>query len=872
MTDLEKAGNVSANIAWLPDAIIKQDAALPAHLVRLPGTHWAVWPWIGLRGAGFPARAVLELAAPECATAADAILEAEGHLEGVREQAIVSIRSELADASAERGAVLIKALRRLEKGKLPQAIEGAGELEAILTTLFDSSSQLETKRADFRIVFKAATDQLSKAIVDVARTDRFREAILWQNRSALHSSVDALLQMTADTNTRGSDRKRREELVANYMQRYCLKNDTIGFFGPVGWAQFVPDGPALVASPGTDLLAMRRVYFEVWGMDLLAQTLARDERFQPWIVPRRMSLARIEGTTLYAWPKEPIKLNQAQVEVFNSCDGMRTPKEIARQLLTAGVGGFRDEAQVFEALRQLQASDVISWTLEACVGPYPEQSLRSQLKRIGDPQLRAEAEGKLDQLETARALVAQAAGNPQQLDKALSHLEETFTALTGAAATRAAGRTYAGRTLVYEDCRRDIEVKVGPPALAALGEPLSLLLESARWFTHVVAETYRQAFGHLYSTMTNESEAAIEFNEFWSAARRMLFDEKDCLINPLAFEFQQRWAEVLDVPADEGRIEYRSAALRERVEAAFQAPRSGWFSARYHNPDVMIVAPDAEAVRRGDYLFVLGELHIGANSLGVPLFMEQHESPEEFLKAFDSDMPEPRLVPLVPKYWPTLTARLMLSLVTSRDYRLELAPGPFDVPAERVLTSGQLIVARTAQGELVVRTRDGLLSFDIIEAFATAISGEVANHFKLLCPAEHTPRVSFDRLVVCRETWRFAASDVWFAFEKEAPERFAEARRWAASHELPRFVFVKAAVEIKPFYLDLASPVYVELLGKVIRRCVERGLGEEAVVVTEMLPGPGESWLPDAAGERYASELRIVAFDLKDRQEPSPYK
>jgi len=67
----------------------------------------------------------------------------------------------------------------------------------------------------------------------------------------------------------------------------------------------------------------------------------------------------------------------------------------------------------------------------------------------------------------------------------------------------------------------------------------------------------------------------------------------------------------------------------------------------------------------------------------------------------------------------------------------------------------------------------------------------------------------------------------------------------------------------------LASPIYVELLGKVIRRCVEQGLGEEAIVVTEMLPGPGESWLPDAAGEHYTSELRIVAFDLKDRQKPT---
>jgi hypothetical protein len=313
-------------------------------------------------------------------------------------------------------------------------------------------------------------------------------------------------------------------------------------------------------------------------------------------------------------------------------------------------------------------------------------------------------------------------------------------------------------------------------------------------------------------------------------------------------------------------VHYRSKDLRGKVLEAFNAPPTAWSFSRYHNPDVMIVAPDAEAVRRGDYLFVLGELHIGANTLGVSLFMEQHPAPEELYRAVEFDMPDSRLVPLVPKYWPHVTPRLSQVLTTSRDYRLEMAPGPFDVPSGRILTSGQLIVTRTADGELVLRTRDGRLSFDIIEAFATAISGEIVNHFKLLSPAEHTPRISFDRLVVCRETWRFAASDIWFAFEKEAVERFAEARRWAGSHELPRFVFVKAAVEIKPFYLDLASPIYVELLGKVIRRCVERGLGEEAVVVTEMLPGPGESWLPDAAGERYTSELRIVAFDLKDHQ------
>jgi hypothetical protein len=69
-------------------------------------------------------------------------------------------------------------------------------------------------------------------------------------------------------------------------------------------------------------------------------------------------------------------------------------------------------------------------------------------------------------LEAARDRAAAAAGDPEALDGALGALEDTFVRLTDTEATRSAGKTYAGRGLVFEDCHRDIELVLGRPFLA----------------------------------------------------------------------------------------------------------------------------------------------------------------------------------------------------------------------------------------------------------------------------------------------------------------------------------------------------------------------------------------------------------------------
>lgn len=52
---------------------------------------------------------------------------------------------------------------------------------------------------------------------------------------------------------------------------------------------------------------------------------------------------------------------------------------------------------------------------------------------------------------------------------------------------------------------------------------------------------------------------------------------------------------------------------------------------------------------------------------------------------------------------------------------------------------------------------------------------------------------------------------------------------------------------------------------RVRRRCrptAESGPASAPITLTEMLPAPDQTWLPDAEGRRYTGELRIVALDL----------
>ena len=106
----------------------------------------------------------------------------------------------------------------------------------------------------------------------VARDSLLQTAVTWQNRAAMHNAVG---KIAAAAPAPPSRQRQREETVASYWQRYCAKNDTIGFFGPLAWGRFADDRPAVQARCG-QLVSERTVQFEAWAIQALAETLDAD--------------------------------------------------------------------------------------------------------------------------------------------------------------------------------------------------------------------------------------------------------------------------------------------------------------------------------------------------------------------------------------------------------------------------------------------------------------------------------------------------------------------------------------------------------------------------------------------------------------------
>ncbi len=688
-----------------------------------------------------------------------------------------------------------------------------------------------------------AAEESSGVLAGIARTERFRLAVAWQNHPVLETAIAPLLRHAGSRNGR---QRARERLVAAYWQRYCVKNETIGFFGPLAWARIDPLRTASAQRCGDRVVDRARVHLETWGVALLAGQLARDPALRPWLCPRRVPALRLDGDRVCRPDGTRELLSANDLALLAAADGSTTANELAARLPALDVPA---------GLTELSRRGLLVWDWALPAGTALEEELAEALRALPDAELTARIGAPLDRLRAVRAELEHGWDEPTAVVAGLAKLGALFTEATGAPPNRSAGRAYAGRTLAYLECRRGVSVELGTDFLDALA-PLGLLLDSVRWLTARIRALVLPQIQEAYTRVAARDDAPVTAATLWFACAPTLAASLDGLLAAAVGELHERWRRLLPYGDGDTDVRVTAESLRAGVLREFGAAGPGWAEARWCSPDVLIAAPGLAEFARGDGVLVLGELHAAMNATDYLATVAEHPAPDALLSAVDADFPLPRLL-LGPATG--VSMRNFPALIRPGDRWLALVPRQPLPRRGTVVAAGDLAVVGTGTD---LRLVDGDAEFDVLDLFAEAIKGRLLRHFTLF-PASlfhggRRPRITIDRLVVARRSWSFPAAELSFAGKYSEIERFLDARSWWARHGLPRFAFVKTPAETKPVYVDFASPVYVEVLAELVRRAARTGA---SVAFVEMLPGPEQCWLADSEGQRYAAEIRLVAVD-----------
>lgn len=692
----------------------------------------------------------------------------------------------------------------------------------------------------------------AEAVDALFLNDTFRTALTWQNPALMRAwGAGYAAALRRGERLRLSRRDRREALVARYAQRYCAKNDTVGFFGPVAWARFTDDGPDLVCRGSTDVRA-RSVHLEAWAVAALAEAMRRDPELLPHLPVRLDPASTFRDGVLRRANRRPHRVDAPGAAILAAVDGRRSVHEVSAAAARA-LPGEVSPADVLPVLLELDRKGVVHIGLTVPIDAHPEEHLRRQIGASPALSRRPGPLTTLDELDRVGRDAARA--GPDRLAAVLDRGDRVLADAVGGAAERVRDRRASpyGRTPFYLDCRRDLDIELGPGALARLAEPLALLLDGARWLAAEVAEAAHRELAAQYAVLRARGDEPT-LGELQFAAAGVLSGAGGWT-GEIVEDFQLRWAEI--VPETDGaEVRVSSATARPMVRTLFAAGPPRWAAARQHSPDLMLMRTADGGVR-----WVLGELHIALNTLESRVFVTQADEPKTLIDATAADFRSGRIVPVYPSTAPEATSRTYppLSLDPPGLYRYWSYGSDQGHPSGAPSVPAAALRVTERDGRLIARHDSGGWEASVLEFFGEFLTALTVNLFQLRGPRPHAPRVLIDDLVVCRETWRFEAGSVPSP-RRAADYRHRAIRQWARAHGLPRRVFARTPSEPKPFYVDFASPLLMENLARAVRR----EPATAAVQIVEMMPGPEDLWLTDPSGGRYTTEFRVVAVDSQE--------
>nr|BFD94197.1 lantibiotic dehydratase [Kitasatospora sp. Xyl93] len=837
------------------------------------GTGWSLAPVAMLRHAGYPLSLLDRVVAPSTTRAADTALTLRDEAAELGRRLKAALRAERAGTRGDlaSGVGMLRPfppadLARLEAELGPAALDLAKRYQ-------DAAQALDAHWTTFEQEHAADLAHARRTVVDLFREPSLQQVLLLSN-DARFEEFTAWIASGGE----GSDGhvRRMTDLLAMYLQRVTTKNETHSHFGPLAVARTAPEGTAAAGVSWSTGPLRRIALLSHWAGEALAEVFsARPETFET-VRPRRRPLAFAEGPVvrLYAfetttgmpdgWRFVAVKSDTFDADrswLWEHCDGERTVAQ-----LRAGWARRPDrpaDRSFDRVLAELVDQDWLIGRWEIPIGST--DVLRSLAGHLADD---SPDRAVVRRFEDGLRRFAE--GPTAERAALLGELKATFEEVTGAAANRSEGRHYADRAILYEEAYSPVrDVVLGPDVAGLIGRELSAVYDLTLLVPRLRVRR-ELAILHRWTARRFGLGTPVPLPDFYAA----FFADKPRLAGEceeVDREIAALDREVVDLLLD-GAEDGRHESVVDRARLEELLARHPDTPPALCNPDVMLAAPDAAAIARGDFLAVVGDCHAVREALTHSSFapMLQAEAPElldEIHARYRGLLDEDEVLVDLSRSHPDKTgAQLTYPCPDLEVYGLS--------PKARgdVLQPGGLyLVATPERVELRAHGVEGRLKLLAPLAGGPSIRQDPLSPFAFPRhfggvgvrdrDRDHVPRIRCGRIVLHRERWRVPAEALrgWSPGvhrSKGDAAEFAAARRLRRELGLPRRGFLKIPGEPKPVYVDWDSPLIVRQVFRLARRTAA------PLEFSEMLPAPEHLWL-DIDGERHTSELRCAVFSRR---------